>query len=110
MSPEFFGDKRGEWMQQSQSCVEYACQGFNSLRSSFFLLQLSLGYFHIPVCKIRPEEFINLSASFAILKCLEESFYISHKLLQPCPDPVIGQSPVLSIVHPPSSIVRKRSN
>src|SRR5512139_2375849 len=93
MIPDLFCHEGHEGMQQAQGYIKYPRQGFSGLRLRIVVFELLLGDLHIPVGKVVPDELIDLPSRLAILEVLEKTFGIADQLLEPGPDPAIGESP-----------------
>ncbi len=52
--------------------------------------KLKFCHFHIPVCKVCPEEVVDLLTSLSVLEVLELTFHITDEGLQTSPDPRVG--------------------
>ena len=96
VSPDFFGDEGREGMQQSQGNIKHARQRFHCLFFGLSRLHLFLGDFHIPIGKVRPEEFVNFLTSLSVLEVLELPLHVADEGLEFCPDPTVSESPTLS--------------
>jgi hypothetical protein len=78
VSPNLFGHKRSEGMQQAQGDVKHARQRLDSLRESL-VLHLLFGNFHVPVRKVRPDEIVDLLTSLPVLEVLELPLHVADE-------------------------------